>query len=399
MPHAVAVVMVVAAAGASTAVAWALPLPTGRNDFNSPGFLVRHSWQKFAMLATRPLRGDLSAAQEDAKVARFFELNRLIAEQERIAGDATTPPTGAGRAAAEDERLRAERAGLKNTVALILEGRLTRVIKQAGLTREFGGDVAWPPVDIEFEDPPSVLVTSPRSEIRKESETLLQGDLAIGQVEQIEAEAERDGKTSALVAQIGGIAMYPAIIPPEADYPSVLQDIAHEWTHHYLFFTPLGRRYFDSAKLTTLNETVANMVGQELGDLMARAYPLAWSPVATPTPQPRPAAGSGGFDFTATMRGLQAQVVALLRAGRIGEAERLMEQTREELAAQGIYIRKINQAYFAFYGSYADTAASIDPIGPKLAQLRNDSPTLEAFVRTAQELTSEADLDRALATR
>lgn len=397
MPHAVAVAMVVVAGAAATAVAWALPLPTGPNDFNSPGFLVRHSWQKFAMLATRPLRGDLSRAEEDAKVARFFELNRLIAEQERIAGDPTTPPAAASAATAEDGRLRAERAGLTNAVALILEGRLTRVIKQAGLTRQLGADVVWPPVDIEFADPPSVLVKSPRNEIRTESQTLLQGDLAIGQVEQIEAKAQRDGKTSALVVQIGGIAMYPAIIPPDEDYRSVLEDIAHEWTHQYLFFTPLGRRYFESGKLTTLNETVANMVGQELGDMMTREYPLEVLP--TPTPQPTPAAGSGSFDFTATMRGLQTQVVTLLKAGQVDEAERLMERTREELAAQGYYIRKINQAYFAFYGSYADTAGSIDPIGPKLAQLRQESPTLEAFMRTAQGLTSEADLDRALATR
>ena len=109
---------------------------------------------------------------------------------------------------------------------MILEGRLTRVIKEAGLTRHIGGDMVWPPVNIEFEDPPAVLVESPRSEIRRENETLLQGDLPIERVRRIEADAERDGKTSALVVQIGGIAMYPAIIPPDADYHSIMQDIS-----------------------------------------------------------------------------------------------------------------------------------------------------------------------------
>ncbi len=73
--------------------------------------------------------------------------------------------------------LRAERADMANTVQRILEGRLTRVIKEAGLTRRFGGDVVWPPVNIEFQNPPSVLVKSPRNEIRIESQSLLEGDL------------------------------------------------------------------------------------------------------------------------------------------------------------------------------------------------------------------------------
>lgn len=391
--------MVVAASAWSISLATALPLPDGPDDFNSPGFIVRHSWQKFAMLATRPLRGDLSRAQEDAKVARFFELNRLIAEQERIAGDPASAPDAASAAKAQDAALRGERAGLKNAVALILEGRLTHAIKEAGLTRHFGGDIVWPPVDIEFQDPPSVLVRSPRSEIKRESETLLEGDLPVERAQQIEADAERDGKTSALVVEIGGIAMYPAIIPLDSDYHFVLQDIAHEWTHHYLFFAPLGRRYFDSAKLTTLNETVANMVGRELGDLMFEEYPLAQPEggsggrAAAPLPQ------GAGIDFTAEMRGLRRQVEALLKDGKIDDAERLMEQKREFLAANGYYIRKLNQAYFAFHGSYADSAGSIDTIGPKLDRLRQASPTLRAFVERVRGLTSEGDLDRALATR
>lgn len=399
VPHAVLAAIVLLAATSSTALAVALSLPDGANDFNSPGFLVRHSWVKFAMLATRPLRGDLSRAQEDAKVARFFELNQLIAAQEKIAGDPASAPNAAAAAKTQDTALRAERAGLKNTVALILEGRLTKAIKEAGLTRHFGGDVVWPPVNIEFQDPPSVLVKSPRNEIKISSETLLDGDLPVERAQRIESEAERDGKTSALVVEIGGIAMYPAIIPLDDDYRFVLEDVAHEWTHHYLFFAPLGRRYFDSAKLTTLNETVADIVGHELGDTLYAEYPLAkpgggsGARAAAPLPQ------SSGIDFTAEMRGLRQQVEALLKDGKIDDAERLMEQKREFLAANGYYIRKLNQAYFAFHGSYADTAGSIDPIGPKLDRLRKGSASLRAFVERVRDLTSEADLDRALATK
>ena len=76
-----------------------------------------------------------------------------------------------------------------------------------------------------------------------------------------------------------------------------------------------------------------------------------------------------------------------------------MEQKREFLAANGYYIRKLNQAYFAFYGSYADTAASVDPIGPKFEQLRAKSTSLRDFVDTARQFNSEADLDAALSAR
>jgi hypothetical protein len=271
------------------------------------------------------------------------------------------------------------------------------MIKRAGLTRHVGGDIVWPPVNIAFEDPPAVLVKSPRSQIRKESESLLQGDLPIERVQRIEADAERGGNTSALVVDISGIALYPAIIPNGDDYHFVLQDIVHEWMHHYLYFAPLGRDYFDSAKLTTLNETVANMAGAELGDLMFAEYPLEPGPAASGA---RLASLSAPpIDFTAEMRDLRRQVEALLADGKIAEAEQLMERKREFLAANGYYIRKLNQAYFAFHGSYADSAGSIDPIGPKLDQLRKQNATLKAFVERARTLTSEGDLDRALATR
>ena len=74
-----------------------------------------------------------------------------------------------------------------------------------------------------------------------------------------------------------------------------------------------------------------------------------------------------------------------------------MESKREFLAANGYYIRRLNQAYFAFHGSYADSAGSIDPIGPKLDELRKQSGSLREFVTVARGLGSEGDLDRALA--
>ena len=105
------------------------------------------------------------------------------------------------------------------------------------------------------------------------------------------------------------------------------------------------------------------------------------------------------FDFGQEMRGLRAEVDALLAAGRVEEAERLMEERRQVFVANGYRIRRINQAYFAFHGSYADTPASSDPIGPKMAALREQSRSVKEFLERAREITSEAGLDAVLNDR
>ena len=109
-----------------------MPLPDGPNDFNAPGFTIQHSWVKFAMLATQPFRGTLSEQQKSEKVARYFELNQLIANDEQIVGDPDADPATRSAALAQLPGLRAERTDLTNTVQLIIEGRLTRVDQGGG---------------------------------------------------------------------------------------------------------------------------------------------------------------------------------------------------------------------------------------------------------------------------
>jgi hypothetical protein len=96
------------------------------------------------------------------------------------------------------------------------------------------------------------------------------------------------------------------------------------------------------------------------------------------------------------MRALRQDVEAMLADGRIEEAEALMAAKRDEFEEKGVFIRKLNQAYFAFHGFYADTPASIDPIGPKLQALLDSSGSPGEFVRAASRITSRAELDEAL---
>jgi len=73
-------------------------------------------------------------------------------------------------------------------------------------------------------------------------------------------------------------------------------------------------------------------------------------------------------------------------------AEEFMEEKRQFLASKDYYIRKLNQAYFAFHGTYADRPTSISPIGQELKQLRNQSTSLKDFLDTVTVMTSRQDL-------
>ena len=66
------------------------------------------------------------------------------------------------------------------------------------------------------------------------------------------------------------------------------------------------------------------------------------------------------------------------------------------LASKGYYIRKLNQAYFAFYGTYADSPAFLNPIGADLASLRSKSASLKDFLSTVDVMTSPQDLTASL---
>ena len=91
-------------------------------------------------------------------------------------------------------------------------------------------------------------------------------------------------------------------------------------------------------------------------------------------------------------REIRRAVDKYLEDGQIEQAEMFMEQKRQYLASEGYYIRKLNQAYFAFHGTYADEPTSISPIGLELKALRNQSASLKDFLDTVAEMTSSQDL-------
>ena len=119
-----------------------------------------------------------------------------------------------------------------------------------------------------------MLSVSPRDRIERIEGRPLNLELTREQADAIEKSIEEHGELSAIVDSVEGVATYPSLVAYQSEYREVVETVAHEWVHHYLFFKPLGRRYGDSAELRTLNETVANMVAKEIAQVVVGAYPL-----------------------------------------------------------------------------------------------------------------------------
>lgn len=386
----VALTMCVCLAGA-WAISLTIPIPSP-DEFNFGRWEMRHLPQKWVHLAGWRLRGGLSGEEEDERLGRYLVLSARIRTMERsLGGTEEAPQDLLG-------LLRHERDGLENDVEAIIEGRLTSVLEEAGLESSLPlfPDARWvfPPVDVEFDAPPVVLNVSRRDRIQLVEQRPLRPGLSLEDVALLEETAERDGERSALAETVSGVATYPSIVAPRGDYGLLVETVAHEWVHHYLFFKPLGRRALANLELQTLNETVADLAGLELASLLVQRYPLAPDAAsqleALSPPEP-------SVDVDAVLRRLRIDVEGLLGAGKVEAAEKLMEQRRQELADAGIVFRKINQAFFAFRSVYAGDPASIDPVGGKIETLRENTGSVGAFLRAASGLTNEAELDALLA--
>ena len=231
---------------------------------------------------------------------------------------------------------------------------------------------------------PDLLVISSRDRITLLDTQLVQGDLTAEDKEALEEKSSLNPGVSALVMDITGLAAYPTIISDTQRPRAVLDTMAHEWLHHYWFFQPLGFSYNTSSTMTTLNETAADVAGRELGELlfqrMREQIPLPLVPAFKNL--------DTDFDFRREMRETRLMVDYLLDQGKVEYAEKYMERRRNIFVENGYRIRKLNQAYFAFKGTYGESAASVSPIAGQLQYLRSMSPDIGTFVRIMAEFST-----------
>jgi hypothetical protein len=302
------------------------------------------------------------------------------------------------------ESLHRRQAKLAPVAESVLQGQVREILTEEGLSTE---GQPLPAVLYHISDTPNLLVISAREQIGTQHSVSLVAELPVDEIEELEDRTDASLNVSSLVVPTGGIGAYPTMIMRTSDINWLSEVIAHEWLHNYLFWHPLGLRYDESAELRTMNETTAQIVGKAIGRrVLERFYPEL-SPLQGAA-KPLGAAGQGntspitptGFDFRAEMRKTRVHVEELLAQGRVEEAEAYMEERRELFWEHGHSIRKLNQAYFAFYGSYADVpggAAGADPVGPAVRELRRRSGSLAEFVGRMASMTSFGDLRSALA--
>jgi hypothetical protein len=288
----------------------------------------------------------------------------------------------------------ADRAALAPAAELALERAVTGVLWDEGLTSAapwLGGEpLVFPPVSFTFTAPPEVLIVSRRDRVSVVQSELLRPGIPVAEAERLEAAADSLGYSS-LVVEIGGLATYPTMVLRNTRPLDAAVAVTHEWIHGYLFFTPLGLRYWSSQEARTINETAAELVSRELGARVLRNLDLESTPASRPaTPQP------STLHFRTMMRETRVRLDALLKAGQIEAAEAYLQDRRLEFVAAGFQIRKLNQAYFAFFGSYGDAAAGTDPIPRQLGWLRAASGSPGEFLRRVGQITTAEELARAV---
>ena len=334
---------------------------------------------------------------EVAEVSAYFaDAGRIRTLQSQLDAPGGISATRSG-LEAELNSLEKEQNNRAAGVEKIIKRQIRDALAEAGIFNPFASDkIGFPPVNFRLQEMPSLLVISPRDKIEPLREIVLQQDMTLEQREALEASVDKMD-VSSLVLGVGGIATYPSLVDYSGGLAWTLETAAHEWAHQYLAFTPLGFRYIldetgisKNYDIATMNESLANIVGKEIGDAVYHKYYAPREPV--PSQKDTAASQKWQDDFNSQMRETRKAVDAYLANGQIAEAEALMEQKRLELASQGYYIRKLNQAYFAFNGTYADGPAFVNPIGLELKQLRSKSASLKDFLNTVSRMTSRQDL-------
>ncbi|MCB9455745.1 MAG: hypothetical protein H6671_07160 [Anaerolineaceae bacterium] len=339
----------------------------------------------------RDYMADLGRAQ-----ALEADINRQYADP-----TVSDPVTTTAEARAERDGLRESLRERQSLVEAILEGQIATILVEEGFG--WGGQLL-PPIAARFTRVPNLLIVSPRDQIRFDISINLD-PMPVDAITELEDTIDEQQDVSSLIVPLGGIALYPSMVLETASIPFALETVAHEWLHHYLFFYPLGLAYFDAeafaGEARIINETTANIFGKAVGRLaLGRYYPDLLPPPAppstgeaVPTPAEPPA-----FDFGKEMDSTRRGVDALLAEGKVDEAEAYMEARREDFAANGYLIRKLNQAYFAFYGGYqsgAPGAGGEDPIGPAVRAVYDASPSLYDWITVMRTITTREALLRA----
>ncbi len=357
------------------------------------------------------LPGYLDRESRKQVVTEYLRVTRQILEGEyalqRIYADASIVDKDSAAAAlrAELDRSYARQGQLAPLAEAVLQEQVTQALSDLGLT-SLGQPM--PSVLYHSTPVPNALIVSRRGVIEQIANISITADLTVDEQELLESRVDKKMDASSLVVPIGGVGVYPTMVMQTTSLTWLVNTIAHEWTHNYLTWHSLGVNYDTTPELRTMNETTASIAGNEVGQyVIEQFYPelLTASPgtferISFPSDHPNPNdLPRPPFDVRAEMHLTRITVDALLAEGRIEQAEAYMIERQQYFLRNGYLLRKLNQAYFAFYGAYADVPggpAGEDPVGPAVRALREQSASLADFIHHIAWMNSFADLQEAI---
>ncbi len=379
-------------------------------EFDYPNWVWNAAWTKFEQ-ASIGLPYLFDRATNKQVVIEYLrttqQLMQAEAQIEKIFADPAIADKESSSAFVRAQR--DELIARQNLLAPLAEATLQSQISDAaadlGLTAS-GQPI--PPVLYHTTSTPLALIVSERSVIQQIANISVLPMLKLDEQIKLEDEVAKSLDVSTLVVPIGGVGVYPTMVTQTTDLHWMLETIAHEWIHNYLTLRPLGINYSTTPELRTMNETTASIAGNEIGTyVLHKYYPELLASPAGPglissNGSALPSNGPGDtapFDFRAEMHQTRVTADKLLAEGKIEEAEAYMEQRRQVFWKNGYLLRKLNQAYFAFHGAYADVpggAAGEDPVGPAVRALREQSDSLEDFIDRIAWMTSFKQLQKAV---
>lgn len=335
----------------------------------------------------------------DQSLKLEHEIDNIFADPNQ-----TEPASASADLKAQLAGVRAHMEEIQPIAEAVLQEQIAAVLAGEGFA--VGGQIV-PPVSFHITALPGFLVVSPRDHIELKSYANLEPGLTAEDEVALEDKIEKELNVSTLIVGLGGLGTYPTMIYETPNLNYVAEVGAHEWVHNYLTLRPLGLNYEGAPELRTMNEVAATLAGQEIGQkVIARYYvervPPPPAPTVAPTPSlrasPTPTPDPNAFDFNLQMHETRVRVDELLAAGKIEEAEAYMEARRLVFWEHGYRLRKLNQAYFAFYGAYnvGPGAGGQDPVGPAVRQLRDRSPSVKDFLDTLSWMTSFEELQETL---
>ncbi|HEX9388112.1 MAG TPA: hypothetical protein VF918_17435 [Anaerolineales bacterium] len=379
-------------------------------EFDYPNWVWNAAWTKFEQGAVGlPYLFDRGTNKEIVIEYLRTTQNLMQAEQqvEKIFADPAISDKESASAyvRAQRDKLIARQNSLAPLAEATLQSQISDALATLGLTTS-GQPI--PPVLYHTSSTPLALIVSPRNVIQQTANISVLPTLTLDNQIKLEDNVAKSLDVSTLVVPIGGVGVYPTMITETTDLRWLLNTIAHEWTHNYLNLRPLGINYSTTPELRTMNETTASISGGEVGDyVLQKYYPellqssssrnqTSFNEATFPLNQ---LDDTPPFDFRAEMHETRVTVDKLLAEGKIEEAETYMEKRRQVFWDNGYLLRKLNQAYYAFHGAYADVpggAAGEDPVGPAVRALRERSASLADFINTIAWMTSFQQLQQAI---